>query len=200
MAKMFFRYSTMNAGKSMDVIRTDHNYHELGRRCILFAPSVDNRYGVGKVTSRIGVSRDAQIIYPDTDIYEYINDMLFVDPSRIYAIIIDEAQFLKEKQVMQLARLADQLGITVMCYGLRTDFRGKLFEGSKALMELADSIDEVKTLCSAHKCDQKATMVVRLDADGNPVREGEVVQIGGNDMYAQVCRKHFFDYPKEDIN
>jgi thymidine kinase len=196
MAKMHYRYSTMNAGKSIDVIKTAHNYEELNKRSLLLTPAIDDRYGVGKVTSRIGVSKDAIIVYSHTDIYDMVCGMLEIDPTRIYSIVIDEAQFLKEQQVIQLASLVDKRGIAVICYGLRTDFRGKLFEGSKALMELADSVEELKTLCRIEDCDKKATMVVRVDKDGKPIREGEIIQIGGNDSYVQVCRKHFFNYPE----
>ncbi len=189
----------MNAGKSIDVIKVAHNYEELDKRSILLAPAIDDRYGVGKVTSRIGVQKDAIIVYSDTNIKDLVMQLLTQDPTRIYSVIVDEAQFLKEQQVIQLAILADKHDIAIMCYGLRTNFKGKLFEGSKALLELADSIEELKTMCRIKDCNKKATMVVRVDKNGKPLRKGKIIKIGGSDTHMQVCRKHFYQYPGEEI-
>ena len=185
MAQLYYRYSTMNAGKSIDLIKVAHNYEERGKHILTLAPSVDDRYGVGKITSRIGISRDALIVDSKTDIEE-----LFLKEEakeHIDCILIDEAQFLKKHQVIELARIVDIHGCPVLCYGLKNDFSNELFEGSHYLLVYADKIEEIKTICH---CGRKATMVARV-VDGKMVTEGEQVVIGGNDMYVSLCRKHY---------
>jgi thymidine kinase len=180
LAKLYFRYGTMNSGKSIEVLRVAHNYEEQGKKVLLFTPVVDDRYGIGKVASRIGMQKEATVVTDDTDMFE------IAKKERPNAILVDEAQFLREKQTKQLVDIVDTLDIPVMAYGLRADFQGKLFEGSYHLLALADTIEEVKTVC--WYCDKKAIMNMRCK-DGVPVFEGEQIQIGGNESYIPVCRK-----------
>lgn len=185
MAQLYYRYSTMNAGKSIDLIKVAHNYEERGKNILTLAPSVDNRYGIGKITSRIGISRDAIIVDRNTDIEKlYLEEN---EKKHLDCILIDEAQFLTKAQVIQLAVIVDTHGCPVLCYGLKNDFSNELFEGSHYLLVYADKIEEIKTICH---CGRKATMVARV-VDGNMVTEGEQVVIGGNDMYVSLCRKHY---------
>jgi thymidine kinase len=177
-SQLVFRYSTMNAGKSMEIIRVAYNYKERNKKVLLFTAAVDNRYGEGKITSRTGLSVNAHII--DDNVYEFVKKEL---PD---VVIADESQFFSDYIINELARVVDELHIPVLCYGLRTDFRGKLFEGSKRLFELADKIEEIKTMCWFS--DKKATMNIRVN-NGKPVFEGEQVQIGGNESYFPVCRQ-----------
>lgn len=186
MAQLYYRYSTMNAGKSIELIKVAYNYEERGKHVITLSPSVDNRYGVGKITSRIGISREAIVINSDTDLVAlYLEEEA---KEHIDCILMDECQFLKKHQVIQLARIVDEYGCPVMCYGLKNDFRNELFEGSHYLLVYADKIEEIKTICH---CGRKATMVARVDGEGNMIREGAQLVIGGNDMYVSLCRKHY---------
>ncbi|MCZ8524039.1 MULTISPECIES: thymidine kinase [Paenibacillus] len=180
MAQLYFRYGTMNSGKSIEVLRVAHNYEEQGKKVLLFTPSVDDREGVGVVASRIGMRKDGIIID------EHLDMVAMAAQERPNCILIDEAQFLTKEQVEQLTEITDTLGIPVITYGLRADFLGQLFEGSTYLFALADKIEEIKTVC--WYCDRKATMNMRCK-DGVPVFAGEQIQIGGNESYIPVCRK-----------
>ncbi len=186
MAKLYFNYSAMNAGKSTVLLQASHNYHEQGMRTLLMTAAVDNRAGKGKIASRIGLGKTAEMFDENTDIFALIAAEKRKKP--IDCVMLDEAQFLSKAQVWQLARVADELHIPVLCYGLRTDFRGELFAGSAALLAIADHLREIRTICW---CGSKATMVLRMDEAGNPVKAGTQVVIGGNDVYASVCRKHW---------
>lgn len=170
----------MNSGKSIEVLRTAHNYEEQGKHVLLFVPAVDNRYGEGVVTSRIGLQRKAVILGPDTDLYRLTAE------SKPDCVLVDEAQFLSREQVLALCDVVDELGIPAIAYGLRADFRGELFTGSYHLMALADKIEEIKTVC--WYCRRKATMNMRLH-NGKPVFEGAQIMIGGNESYLPVCRR-----------
>ena len=192
MAKVHFFYSTMNAGKSTALLQSAHNYHETGNETILFIPREDADKNSGLIKSRIGLSASAIIIDSKLKIFEYVQKE--VVKRQIDAILVDEAQFLKKHHVLQMCKVCDELEIPVMCYGIRTDFRGELFEGSGSLLALADNLIELKTVCN--ECSKKATMVVRLDASGKVVTKGSKVQIGGNDVYRVLCRKHFNEATK----
>lgn len=180
MAQLYFRYSTMNAGKSTEVLKIAHNYEEQNKHVLLFTPAIDDRYGVGKITSRMGFQRDATIIKTDTDMYGMAKES---DPD---CILVDEGQFLSRRQVIELTRIVDELNIPVIVYGLKNDYRNHLFTGSEALILFADKIEEVKTVC--WYCKKKATMLIKFK-DGHPVNEGPQIEIGGNDKYVSVCRK-----------
>lgn len=186
MAKLYFHYSTMNAGKSTALLQAAHNYREHGMVPFLLTAAFDSRAGRGQIASRIGMSAEAQTYAPETDLFAALAERKEAGP--VHCVFVDEAQFLTETQVWQLARAVDDLGLPVMCYGLRVDFRGRLFPGSAALLALADEMREVRTICH---CGKKATMVARLDADGRAVREGAQVQIGGNETYRSLCRRHW---------
>lgn len=196
MAQLFFTYGAMNSGKSIEVLKTVHNYEEQGKEVYLLTSALDNRDGVGKVSSRIGISKEADLIFNDTDIYSLVDarlkELWDSDDELLYAVIIDEAQFLSRDQVKQLTRIVDILDIPVLCYGLKNDFTNQLFEGSKALIEFADKLREAKTVCVY--CDRKAGFNLRV-VDGKPVYEGEQVQIGGNESYISVCRKCYHNPP-----
>ena len=187
MAKLYFYYSTMNAGKSTALLQSSHNYRERGMRTLVYTAELDQRGG-GKVHSRIGLSSDALQFRPGTDLFREIESEHRRQP--VSCVLLDEAQFLKREQVDDLAMVVDQLSIPVLCYGLRTDFRGELFEGSARLLALADELSELKTICH---CGRKATMVVRVGADGRAEREGVQVEIGGNERYVSLCRRHYFE-------
>lgn len=187
MAKLYFYYSAMNAGKSTVLLQSSYNYQERGMDTLLYSPSVDDRYGVGKISSRIGLSADAKIVQPDFDLFKDIQHEAEKN-SKLSCILVDEAQFLTKAQVEQLCRVVDEINIPVLCYGLRTDFQAQPFEGSLYLLAWADNIIEVKTVCH---CGRKASMNMRVDALGNMVQQGEQIQIGGNDMYVATCRQHF---------
>ncbi len=184
MAKLYFRFAAMNAGKSTALLQVAYNYEERGQSADLYTASVDDRYGVGNVTSRLGVTRSAQTFSDKTDF-----SAIYADQPKPSCILIDEAQFLSEAQVTQLHRLAHTSSTPVICYGLRSDFLGHPFPGSKALLTLADDLEEMKTIC---RCGRKATMNVRLDGSGNRVTEGEQVEIGGNARYEAVCPRRFY--------
>ena len=186
MAKLHFFYSTMNAGKSTSLLQSNYNYLENNLETLLFLPKEKVSFNEGKIVSRIGIDAKAIEVNSKFNFYEYVNT---VEYKNLSCILIDESQFLSKKQVGQLGSIADNLNIPVMCYGIRTDFRGELFEGSAALLAIADNLIELKTVCS--ECSRKATMVVRLNEDGIVQVSGEQVQLGGNDIYKVVCRKHF---------
>ncbi len=184
MAKLYFRFAAMNAGKSTALIQVAHNYGEREQSVDLFTAALDSRDGVGVISSRLGVKREAQTFDADTDFAALYRERPL--PS---CILIDEAQFLSEAQVVQLHRLAHTTPTPVICYGLRSDFIGAAFPGSRALLTLADDLEEMKTIC---RCGRKATMNVRLDAEGNRVTQGDQVEIGGNDRYEAVCARRFY--------
>ena len=185
MAKLYFYYSTMNAGKSTALLQASHNYRERGMRTLLYTAQLDDRGG-GKVHSRIGISGDALHFFLFLDLREEIDAEHVRAP--VSCVLIDEAQFLEPAQVRQLGAVVDQLNIPVLCYGLRTDFRGALFPGSSQLLAWADNRVELKTICH---CGRKATMVVRVRADGKVERQGAQVEVGGNERYVPLCRQHF---------
>lgn len=187
MAKLHFYYSAMNAGKSTTLLQSSYNYNERGMDTLLFTPIVDNRFGLGKITSRIGLQSHAIAIDQDFDLYESVKKSL-QENANIHCVLIDEAQFLTKKQVLELARICDFLNLPVLAYGIRSDFRGDPFEGSAYLLATADNIIEIKTICH---CGKKATMNIRVDEKGHAVTEGAQVDIGGNEKYIAVCRKHF---------
>ncbi|AXO14807.1 thymidine kinase [Thalassospira indica] len=186
MANLFFYYSSMNAGKSTTLLQASFNYRERGMETLLMTVAFDNRFGEGKIASRIGLEAPALLFDANTDMTALILEQ--VEKGKVDCVLIDEAQFLSKDQVWQLSDIADIHGIPVLCYGIRTDFQGQLFEGSKWLLAWADKLNELKTICH---CGRKAGMVLRVDADGKPVREGAQVEIGGNDRYVPVCRRHF---------
>jgi len=186
MAKLYFHYSTMNAGKSTILLQASHNYHERGMQTYLLTARFDDRAGPGRIASRIGIGTEADGFDASSEMFEKIKNRLASGPCA--CIFIDEAQFLTAAQVWQLARAVDDLGVPIMCYGLRVDFRGELFPGSAALLALADEMREVRTICH---CGRKATMVVRRGPDGQVVMAGDQVQIGGNERYESLCRRHW---------
>ncbi len=186
MAKLYFHYSTMNAGKSTLLLQASYNYRERGMATQLLMARHDRRAGDGLIASCIGISAPADTYAPDDDLLERISARLAETP--VACVFVDEAQFLTEAQVWQLARAVDDLGVPVMCYGLRVDFRGQLFPGSAALLALADEMREARTICH---CGRKATMVVRRDSAGRVVTAGAQVQIGGNETYVSLCRRHW---------
>jgi len=188
MAKLYFHYSTMNAGKSTLLLQAAHNYRERGMDTVLLTAALDGRAGAGRIGSRIGIGAEAETFAHGDDLFDRIADRQAKGP--LACVFVDEAQFLSPEQVWQLARVADDLSVPVMAYGLRVDFRGALFPGSAALLALADDLREVRTICH---CGRKATMVVRLDADGRAVTDGAQVQIGGNETYVPLCRRHWRD-------
>lgn len=188
MAKLYFYFASMNAGKSSTLLQTAFNYGERGMRVSLWTAALDNRPGFGAISSRIGLSSDAHRYEADTDIESRVLADHGEQP--IACVLVDEAQFLTRDQVRQLAWLADQRGIPVLCYGLRTDFRGELFPGSAELLALADEMIEIKSVCD---CGAKATMNLRVDGDGHAVAAGAQTEIGGNDRYVALCRKHFME-------
>ena len=186
MAKLYFHYATMNAGKSTMLLQASYNYRERGMRTAIFIAALEDRAGTGRVASRIGLSADAIPFSDLDDLFGVIETMHGEEP--IACVFVDEAQFLTAEQVWQLARVCDRIGIPVMAYGLRTDFQGKLFPGSLELLAIADELREVRTICF---CGRKATMVVRLDQEGKLVREGAQVEVGGNEKYVSLCRRHW---------
>ncbi|MBI3884460.1 MAG: thymidine kinase [Opitutae bacterium] len=186
MSKLYFYYSAMNAGKSTVLLQSSYNYHERGMRTLLFVPAIDTRAGAGLVRSRIGLEAPALPLPADEDVFAHVKAAHATQP--VACVLVDEAQFLTPAQVAQLSDIADTLRIPVLCYGLRTDFQARLFPGSAALLGLADNLIELKTICH---CGRKATMNLRIGADGRAVREGAQVEIGGNDRYVAMCRRHF---------
>jgi thymidine kinase len=188
MAKLYFYYASMNAGKSTTLLQADFNYRERGMETMLWTAALDDRYDAGVITSRIGLQADAHKFTPDTDLWAEVTAENATRP--IACLLLDEAQFLTRDQVLQLARLADEANIPVVAYGLRTDFQAELFPGSAALLGIADTLVELKAVC---ECGRKATMNLRVDAAGNAVKEGAQTEIGGNDRYVALCRKHFME-------
>jgi thymidine kinase len=186
MAKLYFNYSSMNAGKSTALLQANHNYLERGMKTKMFTFSGDNRYEENKIVSRLNISADANPFSETTDLFQ--NLIQDEEQKKIKCVLIDEAQFLKKEQVAQLGRIVDELDIAVLAFGIRTDFQGELFEGSKYLLAWADNLKEIKTVCW---CARKATMVVRLDSKGNILSEGQQLEIGGNEKYVPLCRAHF---------
>lgn len=186
MAKLYFHYSTMNAGKSTMLLQAAYNYQERGMRTAAFIAALDDRAGRGKIASRIGLSMDAIPFETGDDLYAMVEDMHAGEA--LNCVFVDEAQFLTSDQVWQLAHIVDRLGLPVMAYGLRTDFHGRLFPGSQELLTIADELREVRTICH---CGRKATMVVRLDASGAVARDGAQIEIGGSDKYVSLCRRHW---------
>lgn len=186
MAKLYFYYSTMNAGKSTTLLQSDYNYHERGMNTLLYTAAIDDRFGIGQITSRIGISQQANLFQPNTDLFMEISQHL--EKETLHCILVDEAQFLTQQQVYQLSDVVDKLHIPVLCYGLRTDFQAELFEGSRYLLAWADQLEELKTICY---CGRKANFVLRLNEQGQVVKDGEQIQIGGNDRYLSVCRQHY---------
>ncbi|WP_312226940.1 thymidine kinase [Pseudescherichia sp.] len=186
MAQLYFYYSAMNAGKSTALLQSSYNYQERGMRSLVYTAEIDNRFGSGKVSSRIGLSSPAKLFNQQTSLYDEIRDEHTREP--VHCVLVDESQFLTQEQVYALSEIVDKLDIPVLCYGLRTDFRGELFTGSLYLLAWSDKLVELKTICF---CGRKASMVLRLDQDGRPYNEGEQVVIGGNERYVSVCRKHY---------
>ena len=188
MAKFYFYYSTMNAGKSTTLLQSSYNYRERGMNPLVLTPQLDNRFGEGKVASRIGLNAEAVTFTKSDNLLDRISAAHRATP--LHCVLVDEAQFMTRQHVRQLSDVVDDLDIPVLAYGLRTDFQGNLFEGSQNLLAWADSLTEIKTICH---CGRKATMVLRLGEDGKPVRDGAQVKIGGNETYQSVCRRHFKD-------
>ncbi len=186
MAKLYFSYSTMNAGKSTVLLQASHNYGERGMKTMLFTAELDNRSKVGNISSRIGLSEKASTFNNDDNLFNSVEKRLKKD--KISCVFVDEAQFLTNKQVWELSDVVEILNIPVMCFGLRTDFQGKLFEGSSSLLAIADELKEIKTICH---CGKKANMVVRVDSNGKVLKEGAQIEIGGNEKYISLCRKHW---------
>jgi thymidine kinase len=192
-AKLYFNYAAMNAGKSTMLLQASYNYQERGMRTVIFTAAFDNRAGVGRVASRIGLSSDALVFDGKTDFLAEIAKLHAEAP--LACVFIDEANFLSEHHVWQLAAVADTLGISVMAYGLRTDFQGKLFPASKELLAIADELREIRTICH---CGRKAMMVARFDAEGKVIREGAQIDVGGNEKYVSFCRRHWVEAVKGD--
>ena len=186
MAKLYFYYSTMNAGKSTTLLQSSYNYRERDMNTLVYTAAIDDRFGVGKVTSRIGISQDAFLFRSETNLFDEINKHL--KKEKVHCVLVDEAQFLSTQQVYQLSDVVDKLKIPVLCYGLRTDFQAELFEGSKYLLAWADQLEELKTICY---CGRKANFVLSLNDQGDVIKEGAQIQIGGNDSYLSVCRLHY---------
>ena len=187
MASLYFYYSSMDSGKSTYLLQSAHNYQSANKRVLLLAPLIDDRFGSGKITSRIGLQSDAVAISREDNLNRLVAQEY--DKEYIACVMVDEAQFLTPEQVWQLSDVVDVLGIPVLCFGLRTDAFGKAFPGSEVLLSIADELTELKSICK--RCEKKANMQLRLDGDGNPVKSGSQVQIGGNDSYLSVCRKHY---------
>ena len=190
MAKLHFYYSAMNAGKSTTLLQSSYNYRERGMETILFNARMDTRFGERIIASRIGLKQDAIPFDEETNIFEYVREQQ-EEREKLACVLIDEAQFLTKAQVLQLTDITTKLGLPVLAYGLRTDFTGEPFEGSRYLLALAEELTEIKTIC---KCGKKATMNMRVDDKGNPLVEGEIVLAGGNERYIALCMKHYKEY------
>ncbi|WP_386692455.1 MULTISPECIES: thymidine kinase [unclassified Lonepinella] len=186
MAKLYFYYSTMNAGKSTTLLQSSYNYVERQMNVLLYTAAIDDRFGVGRITSRIGISQAAKLFNKNSNLWEEIKQHL--EHEKLHCILVDEAQFLSQAQVRQLSDVVDKLNIPVLCYGLRTDFQANLFEGSQYLLAWADQLEELKTICY---CGRKANFVLRLNEQGEVVKDGKQIEIGGNDKYLSVCRRHY---------
>lgn len=190
MAQLFFKYGAMNSGKTIEILKVAHNYEEQNKPVVIMTSGLDTRDGVGNVSSRIGLRREAKPIFEETNVYQYIKNL----PEKPYCVLVDESQFLSKHHVIGFARVVDELNIPVMAFGLKNDFRNELFEGSKYLLLYSDKLEELKTICWF--CHKKATMNLHY-INGKPVYEGDQVQIGGNEAYYPVCRKHYFNPPIE---
>ena len=188
MAQLYFKYGAMNSGKSFELLKVAHNYEEQDKAVRLFTSGMDDRDGVGMISSRIGMRREAQPVVTETNIYEHI--VQEQEKEQIWCVLVDEAQFLTKEHVFQLTKIVDELKIPVMAFGLKNDFMNNLFEGSKYLLLHAEKIEEIKTIC--WYCGKKAIMNLRI-SDGSPVYEGDQIQIGGNESYFPVCRRHYFN-------
>lgn len=188
MASLIFTYAAMNAGKSASLLTAAHNYKERGLGVLVLKPAIDTRDSKGEIVSRIGIRQDANIITKDMDIFEFYK--WAAAQKDIHCVFVDEAQFLTTEKVYQLSRIVDVYNVPVMAYGLRTDFKGNLFEGSQALMAIADKLVELKGVCH---CGKKATMVARVTEDGLPITDGSQIEIGDTDRYVSLCRKHWND-------
>lgn len=186
MAKLYFYYSSMNAGKSTSLLQAAYNYQERGMKPLLLTPRLNTRDGVGRIMSRIGLHAEAVTFDQADSLFEIASN--WHAERKIACVFVDEAQFLSRRQVFDLGEIADRVGIPVLAYGLRTDFQGNLFEGSQYLLAWADVLSEIKTVCH---CGRKATMVLRLDSEGRPLRSGDQIKVGGNESYVSVCRQHF---------
>jgi thymidine kinase len=195
MAKLYFYYSAMNAGKSTMLLQSAYNYNERGMDTIVFVPAIDQRFGANKVTSRIGLEAKAVTFDNDFNIYETVQKQKAVNPI-LSCILVDEAQFLTKAQVMQLTDVVDKLGLPVLAFGIRSDFQGEPFPGSLSLLVWADNIVELKTICF---CGKKALMNTRIDSNGQVVRTGAQIEIGGNETYISTCRKHFKELEKVPV-
>ena len=195
LAQLFFKYGAMNSGKSIEILKVAHNYEEQNKKVMLFTSAIDNRDEVGYVSSRIGVRREAIPVFDDTNIYQLVKEGHLEE--EVYCVLIDESQFLSKEHILALTKVVDELDIPVMAFGLKNDFLNELFEGSKYLLLYADKIEEIKTIC--WYCHKKANMNMRM-VDGQPVYAGEQIQIGGNESYYPVCRKHYFNPPIEQGN
>jgi len=192
MAKLYFYYAAMNAGKSTTLIQADFNYRERGMETMLWTAAFDDRSGAGTIGSRVALSAPARTFDEGVDLFAQVAEEL--KKRQLHCVLVDEAQFLTRDHVLQLCRVADDLSIPVLCYGLRTDFQANLFPGSAALLALADTLVELKAVC---ECGRKASMNLRVDAEGHAVAAGAQTEIGGNDRYVALCRKHFFERLKE---
>ena len=192
MASLYFTYSAMNAGKSTSLLQVAHNYEERDQRVLVLTPALDTRGGVGQIHSRLGIAREAMTFTNKTNLFELVHKQLNAHP--LDCVLLDEAQFLSECQVWALARVADELNVPVMCYGIRTDAFGHAFPGSACLLAIADKLVEMKTICH---CGRKATMSLRVDGTGKAVASGEQISIGGNDKYVSCCRKHWLQALQE---
>lgn len=186
MAKLYYRFGQMNASKSIQLLTVAHNYEEQGKRVTLFTPEIDVRFGHGRIASRVGIAKDANVVNSDTDLFEVVSS----DPPD--CVLVDEVQFIGAHHVRQLARVVDHLGVPVIMYGLLKDYRNEFFEGSQAAILWADQIEEIKTICAHRDCNRKATMILKVKA-GRPVYTGEQIEVGGNELYRSVCRKHYFN-------
>ncbi|PJE79784.1 Thymidine kinase [invertebrate metagenome] len=187
MASLYFYYASMDSGKSTYLLQAAHNYRSAGKRVLLLTPVVDNRFGTGKITSRIGLESEAIAIEASEDLFRVVANSL--EQGKVSCVMVDEAQFLTSAQVWQLSDIVDRLSVPVLCFGLRTDAFGEAFPGSQVLLSIADELTELKSICK--RCEKKANMQLRLDEQGQPVKSGGQVQIGGNDRYLAVCRKHY---------
>ncbi|MGB2064648.1 Thymidine kinase [Marinomonas gallaica] len=192
MAKLYFYYSAMNAGKSTTLLQSAYNYQERGMNTLLLTAALDDRYSQGTITSRIGIEAEAELFKENTKLFELI--LKRHHQASIGCVLVDESQFLTKEQVYQLSEVVDRLDIPVLAFGIRTDFRGELFPGSQALLAWSDKLIELKTICH---CGSKANMVIRVDAEGRAIKEGTQIEIGGNDRYISVCRKHFKEAMKD---
>ena len=189
MAKLYFSYSAMNAGKSAILLQSAYNYHERGMKTLLLKPEVDTRDPLSNhIVSRIGIKAQAEVFSADTNLEAFIK--LYYNKTKVDCILLDESQFLTPDQVWQLASISDDFGIPVMCYGLRTDFKGNLFPGSATMLAIADDVREIRTLCW---CGRKATMTMRFDAEGKAITDGNQVDVGGNEKYISLCRRHWLE-------